>query len=194
MIIFYKGDYQNDNNELYIFHKTDGLDCFIYSHHLYFSSLIHSNSYQPCTNYFNKSGAIYQPLPPIMERSTYKLYTLSSLRSLRASGILRLLRRNRQTRGTYRRISGRIHFLDFDCRIFYANISKEKDSDDSWHGTWNGCHLYLWNAMARCSDGAFLYRRLIRRSPSVFAWRRRQNCRRLHNRSDTTEPSLFYPR
>ena len=98
------------------------------------------------------------------------------------------------TCGTYRRISGRIYFLDFDRRIFYANTSKEKDSDDSWHGTWNGCHLYLWNAMARCSDGTFLYRRLIRRSPSVFAWRRRQNCRRLHNRSDTTEPSLFYPR
>ena len=129
-----------------------------------------------------------------VERSSYKLYPLSSLRNLRASGILRLLRRNRKTRRSYRRISGRIYFLDFDRRFFYANISKEKDSDDSWHGTWNGCHLYLWNAMARCSDGTFLYRRLIRRSPSVFAWRRRQNCRRLHNRSDLTEPSLFYPR
>ena len=61
-------------------------------------------------------------------------------------------------------------------------------------GIGNGCHLYLWNTVARCSDGAFLYRRLIRRSLSLFAWRRRQNCRRLHSWSDITEPSLFYPR
>lgn len=39
MIIFYKGDYQNDNNELYIFHETNGLGCFIYRYHLYFSPL-----------------------------------------------------------------------------------------------------------------------------------------------------------
>lgn len=194
MIIFYKGDYQNDNNELYIFHETNGLGCFIYRYHLYFSPLVHPDSHQSCANHFNESGSVYQSLYTVVERSPYKLYPLSSLRNLRASGILRLLWRNRQTCRSYRRISGRIYILDFNCRIFYENLSKEKDSDDSWHGTRNGCHLYLWNTVARRSDGAFLYRRLIRRSPSLFAWRRRQNCRRLHSWSDITEPSLFYPR
>ena len=108
MIIFYKGDYQNDNNELYIFHETNGLGCFIYRYHLYFSPLVHPDPHQSCANHFNESSSVYQSLYTVVERSSYKLYPLSSLRNLRASGILRLLRRNRKTRRSYRRISGRI--------------------------------------------------------------------------------------
>ena len=118
MIIFYKGDYQNDNNELYIFHETNGLGCFIYRYHLYFSPLVHPDPHQSCANHFNESSSVYQSLYTVVERSSYKLYPLSSLRNLRASGILQLLWRNRKTRRSYRRISGRILIAGFFMQIF----------------------------------------------------------------------------
>ena len=76
MIIFYKGDYQNDNNELYIFHETNGLGCFIYRYHLYFSPFVHPDSHQSCANHFNESGSVYQSLHTVVERSSYILYLL----------------------------------------------------------------------------------------------------------------------
>ena len=144
MIIFYKGDYQNDNNELYIFHETNGLGCFIYRYHLYFSPFVHPDSHQSCANHFNESGSVYQSLHTVVERSSYKLYPLSSLRNLRASGILRLLWRNRQTCRSYRRISGRIYILDFNCRIFYENLSKDIGGSHSEYHAKNRQSLFLW--------------------------------------------------